>query len=55
MLLNMALYVNLGTVIGTIYVYGALQTTTVHNWDENLITNVAFRMYVAVHWEVIIP
>lgn len=53
MLLNIALYMYLSTVVGRIY--GALQTTSVHNWDGNFIRNVAFRLCAAVHWEVTIP
>jgi len=35
----MALYMSLSAVVGTIY--GALQNTSVHNWDENFIMNVS--------------
>lgn len=46
MFLDTALYMYLSTVVAKIY--GALQATSLHNWDENFIRNVALRMYIAV-------
>lgn len=40
----------LSTVVAKIY--GTLQNTSVHNWDENFIRNVALRMYIAVHYSM---
>lgn len=53
MFLDTALHMYLSTVVAK--TYGVLQTTSVHNWDENFIRNVALRMYIAIHWQVTIP
>lgn len=50
MLLDMAFYMYLSTVVAKIY--GALWNTSAHNWDEDFIRSVALRMYIAVHYSM---